>query len=135
MPRKQTTSACVSSRFQKLLTLAQDEVRRTLDSLPQRLQAEAKALPVTYEPKPGAALLDDGIDEDTLGLFVGDEFAHGESAGAGFPAQIILFLDNLWDEADHHEEFFREEVRITLLHELGHYLGLDERDLEDRGLD
>ncbi|MBI3876742.1 MAG: metallopeptidase family protein [Verrucomicrobia bacterium] len=135
MPRKHTAPACVSPRFQKLLTLAQDEVRLTLDSLPQRLQAEAKALPVTYESKPGKALLDDGIDEDTLGLFVGNEFAYSDSANSGLPAQIILFLDNLWDEADHHEEFFREEVRITLLHELGHYLGLDERDLEERGLD
>jgi len=29
---------------------------------------------------------------------------------------------------------FREEVRTTLLHELGHYLGLDEEGLIDRGL-
>lgn len=51
------------------------------------------------------------------------------------PPQIILFLENLWDFSDGDEAIYREEIRITLLHELGHYLGLDELDLEDRGLD
>jgi len=33
------------------------------------------------------------------------------------------------------EDSYREEVRITFLHELGHYLGLDEGDLFQRGLE
>ena len=33
------------------------------------------------------------------------------------------------------EEFFRDEVHTTYLHELGHYLGLDEDDLTERGLE
>jgi len=33
------------------------------------------------------------------------------------------------------EDAYREEVRITFLHELGHYLGLDEGDLSERGLE
>ena len=32
------------------------------------------------------------------------------------------------------EEEFRFEVRTTLMHELGHYLGLDEEELDERGL-
>jgi len=136
MPRKRPQQdSCVSPRFQKLLATAQDEVRLTLDSLPARLQAEARALPVTCEPKPNAMLVADGVDEDTLGLFVGDEYAHAELGSGGMPSQIILFLENIWDMAEGEEEFFRAEVRTTLLHELGHYLGLDERDLEERGLD
>ena len=51
------------------------------------------------------------------------------------PPQILLFLANLWDYADGDEALFREEVRTTYLHELGHYLGLDELDLEERGLE
>ena len=51
------------------------------------------------------------------------------------PPQIILFLENIWELAEEDEAVYREEIRTTLLHELGHYLGLDEIDLEERGLD
>jgi predicted Zn-dependent protease with MMP-like domain len=50
------------------------------------------------------------------------------------PAQIILFLENIDEMVDGDEEEFRDEVRVTLIHELGHYLGLDEDELDRRGL-
>ena len=48
--------------------------------------------------------------------------------------RIRLFLDNLWEDCDRDLETFRDEVRITLLHELGHYLGLDEDQVAALGL-
>ena len=117
----------------ELVTLAQAEAKATLQSLPKKLRATAQALPLTYEHYPNDALLADGIEPDTLGLFVGGEFAEGSQAV--LPAQIILFLDNLWDMAEGDEYAFRQEVRTTLLHELGHYLGLNENELEERGLE
>jgi predicted Zn-dependent protease with MMP-like domain len=51
------------------------------------------------------------------------------------PSQIILFLENIWSLADGREQLYRDEVRITFLHELGHYLGLDENGLIERGLE
>jgi len=119
--------------WRDLVALAQAEVRVTLQSLPKKLRGAAQALPVTYEPDPNDALRADGIEPDTLGLFVGGEFAEGSHAV--LPAQIILFLDNIWDMVDGDEAGFRKEVRTTLLHELGHYLGLDEGELEQRGLE
>jgi predicted Zn-dependent protease with MMP-like domain len=50
------------------------------------------------------------------------------------PSAIRLYIENLRDEAEDDPERFRREVRKTLLHELGHYLGLEEDDLEKRGL-
>ena len=90
-------------------------------------------LPVTFERQPNAGLQADGIELDTLGLFTGPEFVAEESVP--MPPQIILFLENLWDFADGSEKAFRDEVRTTLLHELGHYLGLDEDELTERGLE
>jgi predicted Zn-dependent protease with MMP-like domain len=55
-------------------------------------------------------------------------------AWSALPASILLFRRNLMRVA-HDPEELREELRVTLLHEIGHYLGLDEQDLEDRGLD
>jgi predicted Zn-dependent protease with MMP-like domain len=75
----------------------------------------------------------DGIEVDTLGLFTGSEFAdEGETV---LPAQMILFLENLWDLGEADEKVFCEEVRTTFLHELGHFFGLNEDDLTERGLE
>jgi predicted Zn-dependent protease with MMP-like domain len=118
----------------KLQAQARREVDRVVRSLPKPLREKAAALPVTFEHQPNEALIADGIEWDTLGLFVGPAFAE-EGHGSPMPSQIILYLDNIWDEADSDEEIFQEEVRTTFLHELGHYLGLDEDGLFDRGLD
>src|SRR6266511_2519109 len=108
----------------RLQELARAEVSRTFAELPDDLRPRAAALPVSYERVPSRAVIADGIEPDTLGLFVGGEFAH--AADVPMPAQIILYLENIWDMVEGDEEEFCEEVRITLIHELGHYLGLDE---------
>ena len=125
----------MGSDWARLHALALEEVKATVGSLPGPLRERAEALPVTFERCPNAAQRRDGIEADTLGLFVGTEFAYEESTSAPLPGQIILFLENLWDIAEADEAVFREEVRTTYLHELGHYLGLDEEDLFDRGLE
>ena len=125
----------MSSDWSQLLALAESEVSRTIQSLPPALRESARQLPVSFEPRPGKALRDDGIEPDTLGLFVGEPFSETGTTTAPLPAQVILFLDNIWEMAEEDEAAYREEVRATLLHELGHYLGLDESDLEERGLD
>ena len=121
--------------WSKLLSLARKEVEAILRAMPAELREQVAQVPVTMEPQPGADLLADGVEADTLGLFVGEAFPDSQAGGAQLPAQVILFLQNIWDFAEGDETAFREEIRITLLHEWGHYLGLDEIDLEDRGLD
>ena len=125
----------MQNHWARLQGLAREEVEATLASLPAPLRARAGALPVTVERRPSPALCDDGIEPDTLGLFTGPEFAFEPTSSVPLPPQIILFLENLWEESEADETIFREEVRTTYLHELGHYLGLDEDDLFDRGLD
>jgi predicted Zn-dependent protease with MMP-like domain len=115
--------------------MAADEVSAVLKSLPTPLRERAEKVPVTYQPYPTRELVKDGIEGDTLGLFVGPEFAGEVENVAPMAAQVFLFIDNLWDQAEGDPEIFKEEVRTTLLHELGHYLGLDEDDLADRGLE
>jgi len=123
----------VVADWTKLQTLALAEVEAILAALPAPLREPARKLPVTFERVPNAGLLADGIEPDTLGLFTGPEFADEEAVP--LPPQIIVFLENLWDFAEGDEEIFREEVHTTYLHELGHYLGLDEDELTQRGLD
>ncbi len=119
--------------WEKLCATASAEVEKTLAALPMPLRERAEKLPVTFERQPNADLQADGIEADTLGLFTGAEFV--EENDVPLPPQIILFLANIWDVAETNEKLFREEVRTTFLHELGHYLGLDEDDLTERGLE
>jgi predicted Zn-dependent protease with MMP-like domain len=119
--------------WKKLRELALTEVEATVAALPAPLRERAARLPVTFERFPNDGLQADGIEADTLGLFTGAEFA--EEGNVPMPPQIILFLENLWDFAEGDEEIFREEARTTYLHELGHYLGLDEDELTERGLE
>ncbi len=121
--------------WERLHAIALAAVEDTLETLPEAVRVKARSLPVTFERRPNAGLQADGILPDTLGLFVGAEFAFEETSASPLPPQIILFLTNIWEFAEEDEAFYREEVQVTYLHELGHYLGLDEDDLFDRGLD
>lgn len=123
----------MSADWKKLQVLAIEEIEATLEELPAPLRERAKQLPVTFEPMPNAGLIADGIEADSLGLFTGAEFT--EEGQVPMPPQIILFLENLWDFAAQDEEVFLAEVHTTYLHELGHYLGLNEDDLFERGLE
>ena len=116
--------------------MAKTEVAALRLELPREMARRAGEVPVVMLPRPTKAMVrDDGIDPDLLGLFVGPNCAEGVESGDPLPPEILLFLENLWDYADGDEEIFREEVRVTYYHELGHYLGLEEGDLEDRGLE
>ena len=123
----------MSERWIRLQAIAQAEVESTLAALPAPLRLQAAPLPVSYEARPSKDLMGEGEDADLLGLFVGPALAEPDESP--LPPQIILFLENLWEFAEEDNEIFREEIRTTYLHELGHYLGLDEIDLENRGLE
>jgi len=120
---------------ERLTELAAAAVAATQRKLPPEIRPLARAVPVHYEAGPDASVLAEGFEPDILGLFTGNphgtEFAHDNPA----PPQILLYLDSLWDLAEGDVAVFREETRLTYLHELGHYLGWDEDELTARGLD
>jgi predicted Zn-dependent protease with MMP-like domain len=119
----------------QLTALAAPVVETTQRKLPAALRPLVAAIPVHYEALPGQDLIDEGFEDDILGLFTGS--AHGAELREDqpMPAQIILFLENLWGFAEGDRDIFRDEVRITYLHELGHYFGWGEDDLAARELD
>ena len=118
----------------QLITRAEQVVSRVQRKLPAEIRGLAHELPVIYQDLPDDDLLEGEFDPDILGLFVGEH--HGIEAGIGnsVPPQIFLFLENIYDEADGDAAHFDEEVRLTYLNELGHYLGWDEDEVEGRGL-
>jgi predicted Zn-dependent protease with MMP-like domain len=119
----------------RLTQWAADTVGAAQRQLPRELRTLARDVPVHYEARPADDVLAEGFEPDILGLFSGNphgtELAHDHPA----PPQICLYLESLWDFATGDPDIFRDEVRLTYLHELGHYFGWDEDELAARGLD
>jgi predicted Zn-dependent protease with MMP-like domain len=117
-----------------LVATAHEVIQGTIDSLPTDLQSHARSLPVVLDPRPGPAWLAVGWPSDLLGLFSGSPLGTLSDANPDIPPTILIFYENLWDFSEGDEEAYRDEVHVTYLHELGHFLGLEESDLEDRDL-
>lgn len=121
--------------FETLIPIARQIVEGVQRRLPAGVRDAALAVPVSYEPRPNDELIADGLDDDLLGLFVGSGHSGDPGELQPFPSQILLFLENIWDLAEGDEAIYRDEVRLTYLHELGHYLGWDEEEIALRGLE
>lgn len=112
-----------------------DEARRVLDSLPQEYQERLGNVLVVLEPRPSRALVEEGFDPRAYGLFEGlDHVAHLNHAQSTQITRIVLFSTNLCADFPEPEDLM-EEVRVTVLHEVGHYFGLDEDDMVRLGLE
>jgi predicted Zn-dependent protease with MMP-like domain len=121
--------------WETLEAIAMAEVQSLLDELPEDITESLQEVPITFERRPNPALVRSGLDRlDTLGLFTGVPMPHSVAVSQQLPPQIILFLENIWEYSRYHEPAFKQQVRKTLLHEIGHYLGLDEDDLRKRRL-
>jgi predicted Zn-dependent protease with MMP-like domain len=119
----------------RLIAMAQQVVLAAQKRLPAEVRAVAETVPVCYEPHPNDAILAEGWEPDILGLFVGHEHLGELSEAQPLPPQILIFFANIWDMAEGDEEVYRDEIRLTYLHELGHYLGWDEDEIARRGLE
>lgn len=120
--------------WEELVAWADEVVQRVRKDLPPEMAEKAAQVPVLYETDVSAELQADGIDAEVLGLFVGEAFEDEGSSSDPLPGEILLFLVNLWVYSDQEKETFLAEVETTYVHELGHYIGFDEGDLDDRGL-
>jgi predicted Zn-dependent protease with MMP-like domain/predicted Zn-dependent protease len=107
---------------------------RALSELPDRARALLRDVPIIVAELPAEADVDAGLDPRALGLFSGTAYPDMPHVG-GQPGltQIVLFRRNIERVAEDEEEL-HEEIRTTLLHETGHFFGLDEAELEGAGL-
>ncbi|HZI93384.1 MAG TPA: metallopeptidase family protein [Patescibacteria group bacterium] len=110
-------------------------VEQALATLPAQFLDRLGNVPILIEEVPGPALLAslEDPEPDLLGLFVGTPLPEASLQDLPrAPDAVYLFKRNLERAASDREELV-EEIRVTLLHEIGHFLGLDEDDLEEAG--
>ncbi|HMP88749.1 MAG TPA: metallopeptidase family protein [Kiritimatiellia bacterium] len=130
-----TTRGAKAQLRQRLYLAAHQEVKNIISRLPDPVRNHAQAVPVIFEMTPSAKDAKSGIESDTLGLFTGMPISEQLNSLSVEPTQIILYMENIWDYVRHDATDYREEICRTYLHELGHYLGLEEHELEERNLD
>jgi predicted Zn-dependent protease with MMP-like domain len=94
----------------------EEHVQRALDSLPEEMARKLENLVVVVEDE-------DPDDPDLFGLWQSAEF---------MPDKITIFRRPLV-EAFPDPRQLEEEIRITVLHELAHYFGIDEDRLDELG--
>jgi len=104
-------------------------------NLPRSIREQVEGVSIQIEDFPTLELVRrERISPQTLGLFLG--VPRTEAMMTDQPLdldRIFLFKRNL-EKICHDEEDLIEQIQITVRHEVGHYLGLDEDDLERLGL-
>ncbi len=114
-------------------------VEEALQGLPAPVRSYLGNVAIAVEDLPAASDLlgsDPPLSPGILGIFRGSPLPQKASMDpwSHFPSSISLYQRNLERFARSREELV-EEIRVTLLHEVGHFLGLDEDELYRRGLD
>lgn len=108
-------------------------VRRAYRQLPPNIQQALKNVDVSVEERPGPEELDLLEEGGTLfGLYVGVPLTEREGPGPVLPDRIVLFRQPIMQSCSTTEEVV-EEIRVTLWHEVGHYLGINEENLHRLG--
>ena len=113
------------------------EVGRIVDRLPRRFREQLRNVEFVVERRPSITLLRaEGLDpsHDALyGIYQGVPLPDRSSLDLPLlPDKITIFAEPLLEDFPDPDEL-REEIRLTVLHEIAHYFGMDEEEIEDLG--
>ncbi len=113
------------------------EVARIVDRLPRQFREQLRNVEFVVEERPSHDLLRaEGLDprhETLYGIYQGVPLSDRSSLDPPLlPDKITIFAAPLLEDFPDPEEL-HEEIRLTVLHEIAHYFGMDEEEIEDLG--
>ena len=113
------------------LTLSSEEFEKVvvdeLDLLPDEMVDGLENLVFVTEDRPEDGSL------DTLGLYQGTALTDRDRYGFGeLPDRIVLYREPLLAICDDLDEL-RDEIHVTLVHEIAHFYGIDDDELHRLG--
>jgi predicted Zn-dependent protease with MMP-like domain len=111
-------------------------VARALDRIPEEFQAAMKNIEIVIRDRPGdetADFLDDEDDGDLYGFYAGIPLPERTADDSALLPDIIFLYQRPLEEDFPDREELIEEIEITLVHEIAHYFGFDEEELEEYG--
>jgi predicted Zn-dependent protease with MMP-like domain len=95
----------------------EDHVKAALDSLPPDLARRLENVAVVIEEQ-------NSDEPDIYGLFDEPEY---------LPARIAIYRRPLVEDFGDDPAALEHEIKVTVLHELAHYFGIDEARLDELG--
>jgi predicted Zn-dependent protease with MMP-like domain len=107
------------------LTSFEQHVELVVASLPAELRTAIRNIEITVEDE-------HPDDPDIFGLYEGVPLPERGDWAGELPDRIRIFRLPLQESFPDSQEL-EEEIRVTVLHELGHYFGMDEDRLDDLG--
>ena len=111
-------------------------VAQALRRLPPRFRASLRNVAIVVEDWPGEEhLAEAGLEDryDLLGLYLGIPLPDRHDYNMVLPDRILIFQKPIEAICRTDEEVV-EQVRVTVLHEIAHYFGIDDAELERLGL-
>lgn len=118
------------------------QLEQVLAELPPVVHKLLDEVPLYVEDFPSREVrqsMNLGPDDDLCGLHTGVPLTERSVEQSGTPSNIVfLYRRGIYREAEaiagrRDDAELRNQIRITLLHELGHYHGLDEDELDELG--
>jgi len=115
-------------------------VRKAIERIPEEFRVHLENILISVQDYPSREMIEEaGFEEDEgdtlLGLFRGDPLMDRSYTHPPlYPDTILIFqkpLEAMCEDMDELEE----EIAITVIHEIAHYLGIDEERLSELGYD
>jgi predicted Zn-dependent protease with MMP-like domain len=109
--------------------------RNLLRSLPADLKTAAQDISVIIEDKPSKLTARETDNDELLGIYDGTPLNERYAGQVFHSTNVICIYRITLEESCNDLAELKREIRITLIHELGHHLGFDEEELAEMGLD
>lgn len=110
-------------------------VSEALAEIPPDFASYLENVVIEVRDRPDAALMREfDVTDDLLGLYVGVPLEERGVDGLHgvLPDRVLIFRNNLCEMCETRAELL-QEIRITVLHEIGHHFGMSEERLEELG--
>ena len=104
----------------------EEHVRRAIDSLPDDLREAMSNVAILVEDE-------NAEDPDLYGLYTGVALTERTSDYSGLPDTIEIYRRPLEEDFGDDPEELEHEIRVTVLHEIGHHFGIQEDRLRELG--
>ena len=114
-----------------------EEAARVLDELPEEFRRQLHNIEIVVQKKPSKRQLAEmdleSHEEVIYGLYEGVPLPDRSTFDPpNLPDKITLFSEPLLSDFPDPDEL-REQIRLTVIHEIGHYFGLDDDEIEKLG--